>query len=292
MDHKNYMEMALEEAKVAYKKNEVPVGAVIVKDNQVIARAHNLREENINITAHAEILAIEKASKHLGTWNLSECTLYVTVEPCPMCAGAIIQSQIKEVVFACIEPNSGSFGTIVDLSNLYNHKPNIVSGVCSNESEALMKEFFKNKREQSIKVKKIKQEELNTYLGIRKTVFVEEQKVSIEEEIDQHDHLNNPDVIHIAAYKAGVMIGTQRIFRNKDEYTIGRVAVLKAYRNTGVGTAMLAYAQKQALNNGIKTLKLGAQLSAVPFYEKNGYIGYGSVYLDANIKHINMKKNL
>lgn len=292
MDQNKYMEMALEEAKIAFNKNEVPVGAVIVKDNQVIARAHNLREKNINITAHAEILAIEIASKNLGTWNLSACTLYVTVEPCPMCAGAIIQSQIKEVIFACPEPNSGSFGTVIDLSTLYNHKPDIQSGLLANESEALMKSFFKNKREQSIKVKRINQEEFDTYLSIRKKVFVDEQNVSIEEEIDEHDHPNNVNVIHIAAFQGDTMIGTQRIFRSKEEYKIGRVAVLEPYRKLGVGSALLAYAQKQAINNGIKTLKLGAQLSAVPFYEKNGYTSYGTVYLDANIEHIDMKKTL
>ena len=147
MKHAKNMKIALKQAKKAAKKGEVPVGAVIVRDGKVIAKAHNLREKTKKATAHAEILAIEEANKKLKSWRLDSCILYVTIEPCPMCAGAIIQSRIKTVVYGAKYIKSGSHDSVVDLFDRpYNHKVNVVSGVLEDECGKIITDFFKKLR--------------------------------------------------------------------------------------------------------------------------------------------------
>jgi len=146
--HSEFMREAIKEAQKALLLNEVPIGALIVKDHQIIARAHNLRQTTQSATAHAEILAIQEACKAVGSWRLDECTLYVTLEPCPMCAGAAIQSRIETVVFGAYDPKGGSFGTSIDLSTIkaYNHHPVIYGGILENDCAMLLKDFFALKR--------------------------------------------------------------------------------------------------------------------------------------------------
>lgn len=141
------MNEAIKEAKKAYIKDEVPIGAVIVKDGKVISRAHNLRESKQCSTAHAEILAIEKACKKLGTWRLDECDLYVTLEPCPMCAGAILQSRIRKVIFGALDRKGGSIVSNMKMYEVkgYNHYPDIDVQL-NDECSQLLKDFFKQKR--------------------------------------------------------------------------------------------------------------------------------------------------
>lgn len=144
-----FMKEALKEAKKAFLKEEVPVGCIIVYNNEIIARAHNTRHKNKSALDHAEILAIKKANKKLNAWMLDNATLYVTLEPCAMCAGAIIQSRIKRVVYAASEPKFGSFGSIIDLSDpiyKFNHKVELTKGILENESSLLLKTFFKELR--------------------------------------------------------------------------------------------------------------------------------------------------
>ena len=143
-----YMLLALEEAKKAYEKEEVPIGAVIVKADKVIAKAHNLREIKKQATAHAEILAIEKACKKLGAWRLEDCDMYVTLEPCPMCAGAIMNARIKNVYIGTKEPRSGAVGSKINLfeDGVYNHKVNYCFGMLESECQKIMKDFFKQLR--------------------------------------------------------------------------------------------------------------------------------------------------
>lgn len=143
-----YMSLALKEAKKAFDKGEVPVGAVIVKNDVVIAKAHNLRQTKKSVLSHAEILAIEKASKKLNSWILEDCILYVTIEPCIMCAGTILQSRIKKVVYGAKEPKFGALGSILDISNIpeFNHQLEIVSGVMEDKTSEIMKFFFQNLR--------------------------------------------------------------------------------------------------------------------------------------------------
>jgi len=147
MNHEYFMSLAIEEAKLAYEKNEVPIGAVVVKDGVVIASAHNLREETNQAVAHAEILAIQKANIALNSWRLDTCTLYVTIEPCPMCAGAIIQSRIENIVYGAKDPKSGVHKSITNLFELpFNHNVNVIGGIKEKESSYLLSDFFKELR--------------------------------------------------------------------------------------------------------------------------------------------------
>ena len=142
-----YMQVALQLAREASAEGEVPVGAVVVRDGEIIGAGRNRREVNKNALAHAELEAIHNACTHLGGWQLVGCTLYVTLEPCPMCAGAIINSRIERVVQGAMNPKAGSCGSLVNLFDLpYNHRPEIVSGVCGDECGALLKEFFRSLR--------------------------------------------------------------------------------------------------------------------------------------------------
>lgn len=143
-----YMLKALEEARLAFEQGEVPIGAVIVKDGEVIASAHNLRETNRSATAHAELLAIERACEALGGWRLFGCELYVTLEPCPMCAGAIINSRIDRVVFGSFDAKAGVCGSVMNIFAAdFNHRPAVTAGVLEEECSALLKNFFSKLRE-------------------------------------------------------------------------------------------------------------------------------------------------
>ena len=143
-----FMKEALKEAKKAYKKLEVPVGCVIVKDGKIIARAHNLKETKYDTTKHAEILAIQKASKKLESWRLIDCDMYVTLEPCPMCAGAIIQSRIKNLYYGASDEKTGAVGSVLNLMEnfKFNHIVNVEKGILKNDCENLLKDFFRELR--------------------------------------------------------------------------------------------------------------------------------------------------
>ena len=142
-----WMNEALKEAKKAALEGEVPIGCVIVKDGVIVARGRNAREKKKNALLHAEICAIDKACKKLGGWRLFQCDMYVTLEPCPMCCGAIINSRIKTVHIAAKDPKVGAMGSVVDLTAFpFNHKPEIHFGLKEEESKSLLKEFFQNLR--------------------------------------------------------------------------------------------------------------------------------------------------
>ena len=146
MDNK-YMKSALKEARKAYDKGETPVGAIIVKDGRIIARAHNLRETKKDPLAHAEILAIRKVAAKLDAWRLLDCDLYVTLEPCTMCAGAIIQSRIKRVFYGADDPKAGAAGSVIDIFEKdFNHKVEIYRGIMQEECSDILKKFFKELR--------------------------------------------------------------------------------------------------------------------------------------------------
>ncbi|MGN0498907.1 MAG: tRNA adenosine(34) deaminase TadA [Acutalibacteraceae bacterium] len=142
-----FMRLALEQAHLAYQIGEVPVGAVVVKNGQVVGTGYNRRETDKNAVAHAELLAINDACKNLGGWRLWECELYVTLEPCPMCAGAIINSRIKRLVYGASDKKAGSVESIVKMFDLpYNHKPPYTAGVLEDECSQILKNFFKEMR--------------------------------------------------------------------------------------------------------------------------------------------------
>ncbi len=149
MDSKEkFMKEALKEAKKAYEKLEVPVGAVIVKDGKIIARGHNLKETKKDTTRHAEIIAIEKASKKLGAWRLLGCEMYVTLEPCSMCAGAMINSRIKKLYIGAIDEKTGAVGSVLNLLEDYkfNHNIEVEKGILKEDCEKILKDFFKDLR--------------------------------------------------------------------------------------------------------------------------------------------------
>lgn len=148
MNHEYFMKIAIEEAKKCLFLDEVPVGAIIVKDGKIIARAHNLRETLRDATAHAEILAINEACRALGGWRLLDCTMYVTLEPCPMCAGALVNSRIKTLIFGTRDPKGGACGSLYNIvaDERLNHRIEIIEGVLQDECSKLLKEFFKSKR--------------------------------------------------------------------------------------------------------------------------------------------------
>ncbi len=147
MTDTEYMKAALAEAKKAALAGEAPIGAVIVRDGEIISRAHNTRENDKNAICHAEIIAIDEACRRLGGWRLTGCELFVTLEPCPMCAGAIVNSRIKRVVFGAKDAKAGAFGSVLNLNSYpLNHKPDVVSGVLEGECAALLGDFFARKR--------------------------------------------------------------------------------------------------------------------------------------------------
>ncbi|MDD3749899.1 MAG: tRNA adenosine(34) deaminase TadA [Firmicutes bacterium] len=149
MNDETFMHRALLEAKKAYLKGEVPVGAVITLDGQVIARAHNRREELQDPAAHAEILAIREAAAKLRSWRLVGATIYVTLEPCPMCAGALVLARIGRLVYGAADPKSGAAGSVMNLVNheVLNHRVSVTSGILEDECSALLKQFFSELRD-------------------------------------------------------------------------------------------------------------------------------------------------
>lgn len=152
-----FMKEAIKQAKKAYKIEEVPIGCVIVYEDKIIARAYNKRNYKKSTLAHAELLAITKASKVLNDWRLEGCTMYVTLEPCQMCAGAIVQSRLDKVVIGCMNPKAGCAGSVINLLDMkgFNHQVEVEKGVMEEECSGLLQQFFKELRE---KKKRLKQE--------------------------------------------------------------------------------------------------------------------------------------
>ncbi len=146
-----YMKEAIKQAKKAYALEEVPIGCVIVYEGKIIGRGYNRRTIDKNTLAHAELIAIRKASKNMGDWRLEDCTMYVTLEPCQMCSGAIVQSRMKKVVIGCMNPKAGCAGSILNLLQVeqFNHQVEIETGVLGDECSAMMKQFFKELREKN-----------------------------------------------------------------------------------------------------------------------------------------------
>ena len=144
-----YMREALKQARKAYALGEVPIGCVIVHQDKIIGRGYNRRNTDKNTLAHAEITAINRASKKMGDWRLEECTLYVTLEPCQMCAGAIVQSRMKKVVIGAMNPKAGCAGSIINLLQMerFNHQTEIVNGVLEEECSSMLSSFFLNLRQ-------------------------------------------------------------------------------------------------------------------------------------------------
>lgn len=156
MNDEYYMREAIKEAKKAEEKGEVPIGAVLVLHDEIVARAHNLRETEQRSLAHAEMLAIDEACRKLGTWRLEDAVLYVTLEPCPMCAGAVVLSRVDKVVFGAFDPKGGCTGTLMNLlqEERFNHQAEVVSGVLGEECGEMLSAFFRKLRRQKKDMRK------------------------------------------------------------------------------------------------------------------------------------------
>ena len=168
-DEEKFMKEAIRQAKKAYALREVPIGCVIVYEGKIIARGYNRRNTDKNATSHAEINAIRKASKKLGDWRLEGCTLYVTLEPCQMCAGAIVQARIDKVVIGSMNPKAGCAGSVLNLLEMdgFNHKVEVERGVLEEECSTMLSGFFKELRMEKAKAKaKAKELEENDKTGI------------------------------------------------------------------------------------------------------------------------------
>ncbi|MBD5498907.1 MAG: nucleoside deaminase [Lachnospiraceae bacterium] len=159
--HEKYMREALRQAKKAYALGEVPIGCVIVCDGKIIGRGYNRRNTDKNTLSHAEITAINKASKHVGDWRLEDCTLYVTLEPCQMCSGAIVQARIPEVVIGCMNPKAGCAGSILNILQMpeFNHQVNVTKGVLEEACSDMLTTFFKELRVRNKLEKEMKKHE-------------------------------------------------------------------------------------------------------------------------------------
>lgn len=156
-EDERYMKAAIAQAKKAWKLSETPIGCVIVYDGKIIARGYNRRNTEHNTLSHAELNAIRKASRYIGDWRLEGCTMYVTLEPCPMCAGALVQSRIDRVVVGAMNPKAGCAGSVINLLEMegFNHKVKVETGVLKEECGGLMSDFFKCLREAKSKKKEM-----------------------------------------------------------------------------------------------------------------------------------------
>jgi len=148
LSHEWYMREALKEARKAYKKDETPVGAVIVKDGRIISRGHNEKEQKMDATLHAEMTAIKRASKRLGTWRLNDCDMYVTLEPCTMCSGALIQARVGRLFIGTADPKAGAAGSVINVLEVeeFNHKVEVTYGILQEQCSNILKEFFRELR--------------------------------------------------------------------------------------------------------------------------------------------------
>lgn len=290
--HLEFMKIALEYAGKAYVQDEVPVGAVIVKDDRIVACASNTREQDNDTLGHAEINAIRKANEILETWNLSGCTLYVTMEPCLMCSGAIKESRIKRVVYGCSDKKGGYLTSNSSISSLFNIE--VIPNVLEFESRNILKKYFESKRTNMVKVSKLRFSDLSDYFDLRREVFVEEQGVRLEDEFDEYDKTDLFHVEHIAARINNEVVGTMRLIydNNHKIIKVGRLAVKKNERNKNIGKRLLDYAERQAKSRGYDRINLSAQLHALEFYKRNGYQEEGIIYIDAGIEHVTMKKRI
>ncbi len=286
------MKKTIQEAEKAFQKDEVPVGAIIVKDDQVIAKAHNLKETTKLSLAHAEVIAIKRAQKKLGRWNLSDCDLYVSLEPCLMCTGAISEARIKKIVYATEDIKGGYFSSNFDFKTLPGkEQTEIKTGILKEESQKLLRSFFQKKREESIKVRRIHRSDYEAYYLLREEVFVKEQGVPLKEEFDEFDELKS--TWHVAAFEGEQLVGTMRIlFQDKNIVRVGRLAVKKTHRMKGIGSRLLYYAEKQAKAQNVDEIRLSAQVKALDFYKEHGYRISGASFLDAGIPHMKMKKTI
>lgn len=295
LDDERFMHEALSLADDAAAAGEVPIGAVVVVAGQIVGRGMNSVIRDGDATAHAEIVALRDAFRSVNNYRVPGATIYSTVEPCAMCAGSIIHARLSRVVWGAPDLKFGAAGSVIDLfaePRLNHHARAVVGGVFAEESALRLKTFFAGRRELPATTKpefKVKTatwfDDMATLKAIRFEVFVEEQNVPAEEEIDAFDPLS----IHAIAWANGKAAGCGRLLPDGH---IGRMAVLKSFRGCGVGALVLQHLMERARQRGDPEVVLSAQTHAIGFYEKFGFAVEGGIYLDCNIPHRDMRKIL
>ena len=295
------MEIAMELAEEAAAEGETPVGAVVVrKDGLIAGKGKNLREKGRNALCHAEIIAIDQACRSLGGWRLHGCTLYVTLEPCPMCAGAIINSRIDRVVFAASDPKAGSAGSIANLFDMnYNHKPEVVSGIMESESKALLKEFFSELRRKKQKMSGIKMVEVKSGPQIESVAAMADEiwhewfpSIISESQIDYmlekfqsagavKEQLENEGYRYFIIMNGGDYIGYTAIRPDSDgRLFLSKIYIKKEHRGKGFGRAVFEFLKEICSENGLHGIWLTVNkynTDSINVYKKCGFrlIGEG-----------------
>ncbi len=290
------MREALALAANAGAAGEVPIAALVVVGDEIIGRGANRVIRDRDTTAHAEIVALRDAFHTINNYRVPGATVYTTVEPCAMCAGALLHARVSRVVWGAPDAKFGAAGSVIDLfaqTQLNHHARDVVGHVCEAESAQLLKAFFFNKRErrqsigrETMQVKTATWPDDQSHLkSIRFDVFVEEQGVPAEEEVDRWD----PLCIHAIAWVDGQAAACGRLLPDGH---IGRMAVRKPFRGRNIGAAVLEHLIERQRQRGDSESVLSAQTHAMGFYEKFGYVAYGPEYLDCDIPHRDMKKSL
>jgi|GEM_PF-137557 len=297
-EDERFMREALALADEAAAAGEVPIGAVVVVAGQIAGRGMNRVIRDGDTTAHAEIVALRDTFRAINNYRVPGATVYTTVEPCAMCAGALMHARVGRVVWGAPDAKFGAAGSVVDLfaeSRLNHHARSLLGGVCAAESAQRLKTFFASKRDPIVTASMMKPlfkiktatwpDDMSALKDIRFEVFVQEQGVPAEEEIDANDPLS----IHAIAWSDGAAAACGRLLPDGH---IGRMAVRKPYRGQGVGAMVLEHLIERARQRGDREVVLSAQTHAVGFYEKFGFAAYGAEYLDCNIPHRDMRKIL
>ena len=275
---------------------EVPVAAAVVHNGEILAVAHNACIAEHDPSAHAEIVALREAGKRIDNYRLENTTVYVTLEPCAMCAGALLHARVKQVVFGAHDEKFGAAGSVVNLfanAALNAHTKEVGQHNALTEmGVAALQTFFAEKRAQPKQpafevVDASWQQDATVLTKIRFDVFVHEQKMPADLEIDEHDPISDHAIARIK--KDGMPIATGRLLPDGH---IGRMAVLKAYRSTGAGMAVLQFLVEKAKQKGVKEAQLSAQTYAIPFYERAGFVAVGEEYDDCGIPHRMMRRVL
>jgi tRNA(adenine34) deaminase len=292
---KHYMQQALSLARETAAAGEVPIAALVVVGDQVIGRGANRVIRDRDTTAHAEIVALRDAFNTINNYRVPGATVYTTVEPCAMCAGALLHARVSRVVWGAPDLKFGAAGSVIDLfaeKKLNHHARDVRARICEAECAALLKEFFTEKRmqqtrdEQGVIVKTATwQDDAAALKQIRFEVFVEEQKVPADEEVDKFD----PISIHAIAWINGEAAACGRLLPDGH---IGRMAVRQPFRGKNVGAAVLLHLMERARQRGDREIVLSAQTHAIGFYEKYGFVAEGPEYLDCDIPHRDMRHRL
>ncbi len=290
-----YMGIAMELAREAADDGETPVGAVIVKsDGSIAGKGRNSRERSRNALCHAEIAAINEACQVLGGWRLHGCTMYVTLEPCPMCAGAIINSRIDRVVFAACDPRSGSAGSVTDLFKLgYCHRPELSSGIMEQESRKLLKNFFSELRRKNQKMSGIKTVEAKTSEQIKKIAAMADEiwhewfpSIISEEQINYMldkfqsesavtHQIEHENYRYFIIMSGGEYVGYTAIRPDNDgRLFLSKIYIKKEHRRKGYGKAVFGYLKEICRENGMHAIWLTVNKhndDSINVYKKCGF---------------------